>query len=105
MSFEIHATDNGPVMVNNGNFVVLSSDDAMIDLVYEDGSRFNLIQNHIKEELKNAFDLYLEGFSAGLNPPAGRLYAYISALQQYWMFRNIKFANFLSALEEAEDEE
>lgn len=105
MSFEIHATDNGPVILYDGNFVVLTNDDAMLHMCHEDPSRFGLIHNHIQENLKDACDLYLEGFTLNLNPPAGKLYAYIAALQQYWMFRNIKFAQFLDALRTASEEE
>lgn len=104
MSFEIHATDNGPVIINNGEFVVLTSEDALIEVVLENGNYFNLIEDHIKEEIRESFDAYLEGFAMGINPPAGRLYSYIAAYQQFWMFRNIRFASFLRALEESESE-
>lgn len=104
MSFEIHATDIGPVIVNNGNFLSITNDDAMIELVYEDGDRFNVIRDHIVEELNETFSLYIEGFKSGLNPPAGKLYSYISALQQFWIFEKIRFAQYLNALSQAEDE-
>jgi hypothetical protein len=104
MSFEIRATDIGPIILHNDNLVPLTSEDAMIELCYEDGTRFNLIQDHIKEELQSACDTYIEGFMMGINPPAGRLYAYIAAFQQFWMFKHIRFAQYLSALHEAEEE-
>jgi hypothetical protein len=104
MSFEIQATDLGPIFVHNGKFVALTSEDSMIELCYEDGTRFDLIQDHLKEELKNEMDLYIEGFLMGINPPAGKLYAYIAAFQQFWMFKHIRFANYLSAVTEAEQE-
>jgi hypothetical protein len=104
MLFEIHATDNGPVIIHNSEFVVLTSEDSLIQLIQEDVNRFDLIEDHIKQEIKNTFDLYLEGFAAGINPPAGRLYAYIAAYQQFWMFKYIKFPNFLMALENSENE-
>jgi len=104
MSFEIRATDIGPVIIHNGEFVALTSEDAMIEVCHEDGARFNIIRDHIVDELKATFDLYIEGFMAGLNPPAGKLYAYIAALQQFWMFKNIRFAHYLVALEESEEE-
>ena len=104
MSFEIRATDIGPIIVHNGEFIALTSEDAMIEVCHEDGARFNLIRDHITEELKNAFDLYLEGFSLGLNPPSGKVYAYMAAYHQFWMFKNIRFAHFLNALEEQEEE-
>lgn len=104
MSFEIRATDIGPIIVNNGEFIALTSEDAMIEVCHEDGSRFNLIRDHIAAELKNAFDLYLEGFSSGLNPPSGKVYAYMAAYHQFWMFKNIKFAQYLDAIEEQEEE-
>lgn len=103
MSFEIHPTDNGPVIVYNNIFVTINNDDTMIELCYEDGTRFDLIQDHIKDELQNTFDLYIEGFMSGINPPSAKLYAYISAFQQFWIFKNIKFAQFISAMEEAEE--
>jgi hypothetical protein len=104
MSFEIHATDNGPVFVHHGNFVVLTSEDGMIEMCYEDPSRFAEIQNHIQAELASASETYIDGFVNGFNPPAQRLYSYIAALQQFWMFRNIRFAQYLQALNETDAE-
>lgn len=105
MSFEIQATDIGPIIINNGQFIALTSEDAMIEVCQEDGERFNIILNHITDELKSAFDLYLEGFSLGLNPPSGKVYAYMAAYHQFWMFKNVRFAQFLSALQGLEDDE
>ena len=93
----------GPVFFHNDNLVVLASEDLMIEMCHEDGTRFNAIQDHIKEELRNALDLYIEGFMMGINPPAGRLYAYIAAFQQFWMFKHIRFAQYLNALQEASE--
>jgi hypothetical protein len=76
----------------------------MIEMCYEDGSRFAEIQSHIKDELENVFELYLDAFMADINPPSGRLYAYISAMQQFWIFKHIKFAQFIATLEQAEDQ-
>lgn len=105
MSFEIHATDIGPVIVYNGNFLAITNDDAMIELAYEDGNRLKIIQDHIIEEAIESFNTYIEGFKAEINPPAGKLYAYISALQQFWIFEKIRLAQYLAALEQAEEEE
>lgn len=102
MSFEIHATDIGPVIVYHGEFIALTSEDAMIEVCHEDGSRFNIIKDHITSELRSAFDLYLEGFEYNLNPPSGKVYAYMAAYHQFWMFKNIRFAQYLDALEEQE---
>ena len=104
MSFEIHATDNGPVIIHNGKLAVLTSEDMMLEICHEDPMRFTEMQNHIHDELKSAAETYLDGFMNGFNPPAQRLYSYIAALQQFWMFRNIKFAQYLEALREADDE-
>lgn len=104
MSFEIRATDIGPIIVHNGNFITLASEDALIEFCYEDGARLNILEDHIRGELKEACDLYLEGFSVGINPPAGKLYAYIAAYQQFWMFKNIRFAQYVTAVLEAEEE-
>ncbi|NDB36009.1 MAG: hypothetical protein EB023_11860 [Flavobacteriia bacterium] len=103
MSFEIHATDNGPVINYNGKIIVLISEDDMLDMCHEDPLRFKQLQDHIHDELKAAAETYLDGFSNGFNPPAQRLYSYIAALQQYWMFRNIKFAQYLEALRETDE--
>lgn len=105
MSFEIYATDNGPVFAYKGNFFVLTSEESMLELCYEDPTCFDLIRNHIQEHLKDACDLYSEGFTLNLNPPAGKLYAYIAALQQFWMFRNHKFPQFLEAIKAGENQE
>jgi len=104
-SFEIRATDIGPIIIYEGNFVTLASDDALIELCHEDGSRFDDIQNHIKDELRRSFDDYCDGFDANINPPAAKLYAYISSYQQFWIFKNIKFAQYMQAFNEAEDEQ
>jgi hypothetical protein len=104
MSFEIRATDIGPIIVHNDEFIALTSEDALIEFCYEDGTRLDAIQDHIKEELENALDLYIEGFMMGINPPAGKLYAYIAAFQQYWMFKHIRFSQYLTAVREAEEE-
>lgn len=104
MSFEVRATDIGPIIVYNDEFIALTSEDAMITVCYEDAERFNVIRDHIIDELRDAFDLYMEGFTVGLNPPAGKLYAYVAALQQYWIFKNIKYAQYLAAFAEAEEE-
>lgn len=105
MSIEIRATDIGPVIVHNDTFIVLANDDAMIEFCYEDANRLQLIQNHIKEELENSMDLYIEGFMMGINPPAGKLYAYMSAMQQFWILKNIKFAKYVAAVLEAQQME
>jgi len=102
MSFEIKATDIGPIIIYNGNFVALASEDVMIELCHEDPTRFNVIQDHIKDELQDAFNLYMEGIDSGINPPAAKMYAYIAAFHQFWMFKYIRFAQYLMALEEAE---
>lgn len=102
MSFEIKATDIGPILIHNGNFITLASDDAMIELCHEDPTRFDVIQDHIRAELQDSFNMYLEATDSGINPPAGKMYAYIAAFHQFWMFRYIRFAQYLSALEEAE---
>jgi len=104
MSFEIHATDNGPVIINNDEVIVLTSEAQMLELCHEDPSCFSKIENHIQDELRSASETYLDGFISKLNPPAGRLYAYIAAVQQYWMFRNIKFAQYLEAIQNSEEE-
>ena len=104
MSFEIHATDGGPVMIHDGKLLVLVSEDAMLDMCHEDPLRFKQIQEHIHDELLSAAETYLDGFSNGFNPPAQRLYSYIAALQQFWMFKNIKFAQYLQALNETDEE-
>jgi hypothetical protein len=104
MSFEIKATDMGPVLIHNGNFFALASDDAMIELCYDDPTCFATIFEHLTQEVRNAFDEYLEGFGMGINPPNAKLYSYISALQQFWIFKNIKFAQYLDAVNREEDE-
>lgn len=104
MSFEIRATDVGPIIVHEGKFITMVSEDDLIEFCHEDGERLNALYDHIREELQEAVNVYLEGFAMGINPPAGRLYAYIAALQQFWMFKNIRFAQYVAAVLEAEEE-
>jgi len=104
MNMTIHATDLGPLFFYEDKFIALTNDDEMIQMCYENATYFLDIQNHIKEELENTFQLYLEAFMADINPPASKLYAYISAMQQFWIFKHIKFAQFITTLEQAEEQ-
>ena len=104
MSFEIRATEIGPVIVHGEKFITLVSEDALIEFCHEDGTRLGAIEDHIREELRETADSYIEGFAIGINPPAGKLYAYIAAYQQFWMFKNIRFAQYVQAVLEAEAE-
>lgn len=104
MSFEIRATDVGPIIVHGEKLITMASDDDLIEFCYEDGKRLDALYDHIRGEFQEAANLYLEGFAMGINPPAGRLYAYIAALQQFWMFKHIKFAQYVDAVLEVDEQ-
>ena len=105
MSIEIKATDLGPIIIHNGEFLSLTSEDGLLELFHEDPRRFDMVHDHIKEELQNAFAEYVEAFVVGINAPVGKMYAYIGASQQFLMFKNMRFPQYIEAVRRAEEEE
>lgn len=94
----------GPIIVVGEQFITLASDDALLELCHDDPTKFDAIHNHIQEELRDAFNVYMDAIASEINPPTGKMYAYMAAFHQFWMFRHIKFAQYLMALENAEQE-
>lgn len=105
MSFEIKATDLGPIIIYEGAFLSLVSEDGLLEFFHEDPRRFDVVQDHIKEELENAFAEYVEAVVVGINAPVGKIYAYIGASQQFLMFKNMRFPQYIEAVLQAEAEE
>ena len=105
MSFEIRATDVGPIIIHENNFLTLTSEDALLQFFHDDVSRLDVLHDHIKEELQNAFAEYVEAFEVGINAPVGKMYAYIGASQQFQILKNMRFPQYIEAVLRAEQEE
>lgn len=105
MSFEIKATDLGPIIIHGEKFLSLNGDDDLLEFFHQDFSRFDVVQDHIKEELQNAFTDYVDAFMVGINAPVGKMYAYIGASQQFLMFKNMRFPQYIEAVRRAEETE
>jgi len=105
MSFEIRATELGPIIIYQNEFLSLAGDDGLLEFFHEDPSRFDVVRDHIKEELQNAFAEYVEAFEVGINAPVGKMYAYIGASQQFLMFKNMRFPQYIEAVLQAEQGE
>jgi hypothetical protein len=104
MSFEVRATDLGPIIIHDNKFFSLVSEDGLLDVFHEDPSLFEAMQDHIEEELNNSFAEYVEGFVAGINAPVGKIYAYIGASQQFLILKNMRFPQYVEAIRQAEEE-
>lgn len=103
MFLKIHATSNGPVIINDERVIVLSEDDSLIDLCEQDGSALREIEGHVLFELESAFNEYLGAVSSNIPAPAQKLYSYISAVQQFLLFKNVKWPQYKNAVKEAEN--
>jgi len=103
--FEIHSTTNGPVIVCDGQFVVLSDDDALVELCEKDESIIGALEEHVKHELRSAVEGFLDAAEAGINPPPTKIYSYINATQSLWIFENHRWPAYLDALEDAKEEQ
>lgn len=97
----IHSTTNGPVIAHDQLFVVLSDDDNLIELCEQDESTLSELEKHILFELKSTFDDYLDAVSNNINAPTQKLYSYISAIQQFLLFKNVKWVQYQIAVKEA----
>lgn len=104
MIFKIHATSNGPVIVFREQLIVLLDDDGLFQLCEQDELALFEIENHILSELKSTFDEYLDAVSSNLSAPTQKLYSYISAVQQFLLFKNVKWTQYQMAIKEADNE-
>lgn len=100
---KIHATSNGPIIINNEQVLVLSEDDGLIQLCEQDGSVMRDIEGHILFELESAFNEYIGAVSSNIPAPAQKLYSYISAIRQFLLFKNVKWPQYQEAIKEAEN--
>lgn len=105
MFFEIRTTDLGPIIVYENDFLTLSSNDSLLQFFHEDVSRLETLEDHIKQNLQDAFSEYIEAFSVGINAPVAKMYAYIGASQQFLILKNIRFPQYIEAVRQAEQEE
>lgn len=101
MSFEIHSTNNGPIILSEGKVIVLSDDDILIELCEKDESILNSMQEHISTELAASMQEFLGAIEANINASPSKIYSYLSAFQQFWMLKNHRWTQYLMALEEA----
>jgi len=101
MSFKIHPTNNGPVIMHNDKIVVLSDDDGLIGLCEESLEFLAAMQGHILKELDSAMKSFYESVELNFNIQPTKIYSYLSAFQQFWMFRNHVWPAYLTAVEEA----
>ena len=105
MFLQIHATTNGPVVIHEGRLIVLADDDALIQLCEHDESALFEIENHILSELGFTFNEYMDAVSSNLSAPNQKLYSYISAVQQFLIFKNFKWPQYQMAIRQAEEGE
>lgn len=101
--FEIRSTTNGPVIIHDGEFVVLSDDDALVELCEKDESLIEALEEHVKSELRSAVEAFLDAADSGINPPPTKIYSYINATQSLWIFENHRWPAYLDALEGTEE--
>lgn len=106
MSFKLYATNNGPVIIEEDKIIVFSDDDSLIEMCEKDDSILVAMESHVISELSSATQEFLGAATSGLNVSPSKIYSYISAFQQFWMFKNHRWPQYLMALEElvAEDE-
>jgi len=100
MSLKIYATSNGPIILEEDKIVVLSDDDTLIEMCEKDDNILAVIESHVISELNAATQEFLEAAQSGLNVSPSKIYSYISAFQQFWMFKNHRWPQYLQALEE-----
>jgi len=105
MFFEIRTTDVGPIIVYENDFLTLSSNDSLLQFFHEDIGRLDALEDHIKQNLQDAFSEYIEAFAVGINAPVAKMYAYVGASQQFLILKNIRFPQYIEAVRQAEQEE
>jgi len=103
MFLKIYATSTGPVIIDDEQVIVLSDDDGLIGLCEQDGSALRDIEGHILFELESTFNEYLGAVSSNIPAPTQKLYSYISAIQQFLLFKNVKWPQYQEAIKEAEN--
>lgn len=101
MTHSIKSTSNGPIVIANGELIALSDDQALIAACEEDETLLEGLWTHIESELQNALSTYLDGVSANLNPTPVKVFSYVTACQQYWMFKNHRWASYVVARDNA----
>jgi len=104
MIFKIYSTSNGPFIIYDEKVLVLSEDDKLFELCEKDGSALRDIEGHILFELESAFSEYLGAVSSNIPAPVQKLNSYLSAVQQFLFFKNVKWPQYQTAIKEAEDE-
>lgn len=102
MPLNIYATSNGPVIFEEDKVIVLSDDDSLIELCEKNDNTLTVIESHIFLELNSAMQEFLGAAESGLNVNPSKIYSYISAFQQFWLFKNHKWTQYLMAIEEAD---
>lgn len=103
MVFKICATSNGPVIIHDEQLTVMTDDDKLIGLCEKDASALRDIEGHIFFELESAFNEYFGAISSNIPAPTQKLHSYISAVQQFLFFKNVKWPQYQAAIKEAEN--
>ena len=101
MKYEIHSTTNGPVIFYNDKAVCLSDENSLLEICEQNLDFLADMQGHVIRELNAAMASFNEAAEANINMPAVKIYSYLSAYQQFWIFRNHNWPAYLHAVEEA----
>jgi len=103
-SLQIRATSNGPIIIDGDKLIVLTDDDLLIELCENDPNVLDMIQSHIVETLRSSMKDFTEAVEVDINGPPNMIYSYISAAQQFFMFKTHRWYQYLIAIEETNQE-
>lgn len=104
MKHTIKSTSNGPIVLAGTELVALSDDQALIVACEQDPNLLDSLWTHIEETLQESLSSYLDGVSSNLNPTPVKVFSYVTACQQYWVFKNHRWASYVAARDRADSE-